>query len=86
MSQKDHDHRGSEGPEHGHKHGHGHAHAHEHGGPAKARGLHRDWRLWAAVAAALIAMAVYVLTVDESLSPFGSGPGTPADTPAADAP
>ncbi|HEX5104034.1 MAG TPA: hypothetical protein VFV87_09505 [Pirellulaceae bacterium] len=85
MSQNEHDHRGSEGS-HDHKGEHGHTHRHEHAAPAKPRGLHRDWRLWAAVAAALIAMAVYVLTVDESLSPFGWGPGAPADTPAADAP
>jgi hypothetical protein len=82
MNQKDHEHRGSEGPAHGHKHEHGHSH----GQPAKSRPLHRDWRLWAGVALALLAMAIYVMSMDESLWPGGSGPAVPADAPAPAAP
>ena len=89
MSQKDHEHRGSEGAAKGHKHDHGHQHEHRHqhgDSAAKSRGLHRDWRLWAAVILALVAMGVYVLTVDESLLPWGGGQPVPADAPAPAAP
>lgn len=80
MSQKDHEHRGAEGPAKGHKHEHGH----QHNSPAPSRGLHRDWRLWAAVVLALVAMGVYVLSLDESLRPGGpDAPAVPADAPAA---
>lgn len=77
MSAKDHDHRGTEGSTHKHEHGHAHGH------PAKSRPLHRDWRLWAGVGFALLAMVIYVLSMDESWWPGGSGPPTPADAPAA---
>jgi hypothetical protein len=78
MSQKDHEHRGTEGPAHGHKH------EHQHGQPTKSRPLHRDWRLWAGVVLMLIAIGVYVLTLNESLVPSGNGQLMPAaaDVPA----
>jgi hypothetical protein len=79
MSAKDHDHRGTEGTSRKHERGH----KHEHGHPAKSRPLHRDWRLWAGVGLALLAMVIYVLSMDESWWPGGSGPPTPADAPAA---
>ena len=60
MSHKDHEHRGTEGTANGQKHEHGHAH------PSKPRGLHRDWRLWAGVVLALVAMAIYVLSMDDA--------------------
>ena len=34
-------------------------------------GIHRDWRLWAAVLLMLGAMGIYVATMDESLEPGG---------------
>jgi len=76
MSQKDHEHRGAEGSAHGHKH--------EHGQPGKSRPLHRDWRLWAGVVLMLIAIGVYVLTLNDSLVPRGNGQPMPAavDAPA----
>jgi len=80
MSHKDHEHRGTEGTTKGHKHEHAHAH------PSKPRGLHRDWRLWAGVVLALVAMAIYVLSMDESFWPGGSGQPVPADAPAPAAP
>jgi hypothetical protein len=46
---------------------------------------HRDWRVWV-VALMLLSMAVYVLTMDESLWPGGSGPAVPAAPAPADAP
>ena len=65
MSQKDHEHRGTEGPAHGQQH------EHQHGQPGMLRPLHRDWRLWAGVVLMLIAIGVYVLTLNESLVPGG---------------
>jgi len=82
MSHKDHEHRGSEGSAKGHKHEHGHGHPHA----SQPRGLHRDWRLWAGVVLALVAMAIYVLSMDESFWPGGNGPAVPADAPAPAAP
>lgn len=33
--------------------------------------LHRDWRFWVAVVLALVAMALYVMSMDEALQPGG---------------
>lgn len=35
------------------------------------RRAHRDWRLWVVVALMLLAMAIYVMTMDESVQPGG---------------
>jgi hypothetical protein len=63
---------------HGHNHGqHGHDHAQQ-----KSRWRpHRDWRFWTVVVM-LVAMVIYILTMDESLDPGGDGrevPAAPAD-------
>ncbi len=58
---------------HDHKHDHGHQHEHHPPGWKP----HRDWRVWV-VALMLLAMAVYVMTMDESLWPGGSGREVPA--------
>jgi hypothetical protein len=51
----------------GQDHGHGH---HEHHGQEKPRRqFHKDWRVWIGVVLILAAMAVYVLTNDETLRP-----------------
>jgi ABC-type nickel/cobalt efflux system permease component RcnA len=65
-----------------HDHKHSDHHGHDHRPPAR-RGLHKDWRAWLVVGLMLIAMAVYVLTMDESIVP-GEPPGQ--RMPAADAP
>ena len=64
----------SKSPHHSHDH-------HKHNDPAAGRGkgVHRDWRLWAAVALMLGAMAIYVATMDEALVP---GVGVEAEVPA----
>lgn len=60
-----------------HKHGHAHDHKPHHG-PFWTR-AHRDWRTWVIVALMLVAMAVYVLSLDESLVPGGGEqPAVPA--------
>ncbi|WP_425614067.1 hypothetical protein NA78x_003921 [Anatilimnocola sp. NA78] len=67
-----------------HEHGDSH-HKHPHSPGWKP---HRDWRVWM-VAAMLLAMAIYVLTLGESLWPAGTGPdAVPPAVPAvpADAP
>lgn len=68
----------SEHKNHAHSKGHGHG---EHRASSGRKGLHRDWRLWTVVLLMLAGMAVYVLTFDESLSPFRGG--VEEETPAA---
>lgn len=43
-------------------------HQHGHNAPRK-KGIHRDWRVWTAIALMLAAMAAYILSFDESLGP-----------------
>lgn len=60
-------------------------HSHEHSGlrdsiaghhkKLHGRQLHKDWRTWAAVALMLVAILIYVLTLDDSVAPIGQ-PGT----------
>ena len=71
----------------GHEHKHSDAHGHEHRQGKHHAGWkpHRDWRVWAVVLM-LVAMAVYVLTLDESIWPGGAGPAAPAAPAPADAP
>jgi hypothetical protein len=62
----------------GHEHTHGHAHKKEHvdNGSRSTEGtMHKDWRFWA-VCAMIVAMAIYVLSEDESIVP-GGAPGEP---------
>jgi hypothetical protein len=40
------------------------------------KGLHKDWRVWVAVVLMLAAIAVYVLTLDDSIEPTGQIQGT----------
>jgi hypothetical protein len=47
---------------------HGKDHHHEHQAPRK--GIHRDWRFWAAIVM-LVAMGIYVATMDEAIGPGG---------------
>ncbi|MEM8681566.1 MAG: hypothetical protein AAGF97_19645 [Planctomycetota bacterium] len=44
---------------------------HHHGadGGKKKKLIHHDWRFWTAIVLMLIAMAVYVISFDESLRP-----------------
>jgi hypothetical protein len=44
------------------------------GQPPRSRGLHRDWRTWAAVAVLLLAAAAYVLNLDQVLVPVAGRP------------
>jgi len=51
----------------------------EHKHHAPKRGIHRDWRLWAVVLLMLVAMGMYVTTVDEAVAPgVAPGPEVPA--------
>ena len=72
MSQQ-HSHKGLEG------HQHGEHCQHQHG----KKKLHRDWRMWAIVGLMLLAMAIYLLTLDERIVPGAAPAGTP---PAANVP
>ncbi len=57
---------------------------HEHPPQKSAAGWkpHRDWRVWI-VALMLLAMVIYIFTMDEALNPAAPGAGTPvpADAP-----
>lgn len=45
----------------------------------KDRALHKDWRTWAVVLLMVGAMAIYVLTLDDSIVPGHAGrPPAPA--------
>jgi len=44
------------------------------------RALHKDWRTWAVVLLMVGAMAMYVLTLDDSLVPVGGGRKPAAQT------
>jgi ABC-type nickel/cobalt efflux system permease component RcnA len=50
-----------------HQHPDDHHHGHHH--TSKRRPLHKDWRAWLVVGLMLAAMAMYVLSVDESIQP-----------------
>jgi len=54
-----------------HNHKHDHHGDHHSSGHRKNQGLHKDWRLWVAVVLMLGAMAMYVLSDDESIQPGG---------------
>ncbi|QDU74561.1 hypothetical protein Pan97_15700 [Bremerella volcania] len=62
-----------------HKHDHAH-HERNKKHQKAARGLHKDWRTWTVVLLMLLGMAVYLLTMDESLGP-ATGP-EPSDVEA----
>jgi len=55
-------------------------------GKSHERKLHRDWRLWAIVILMLGCMAIYLLTLDESVVPGSPSAGKPPATPAPAAP
>jgi hypothetical protein len=70
--------------QHDQKH-HAGGHGQHHSGGKK--GLHKNWVTWVVVGLMLVAMAIYVMSDDESLQPAGpAGPGVPAEGAPADAP
>jgi hypothetical protein len=50
-----------------HEHSHS-GHKHQDHPPAGKRQVHRDWRFWAVIAM-LVAMAIYIITMDEADAP-----------------
>jgi hypothetical protein len=49
-----------------HNHGpHGHPHH-----PPTRKGIHKDWRVWVVVGLMLLAILIYILTLDESRRPW----------------
>jgi ABC-type nickel/cobalt efflux system permease component RcnA len=55
--------------QHSHKHSDSHKHTHGDASEWSVRKLHKDWRVWLVVGMMLVAMAVYVLTLDDSIMP-----------------
>lgn len=56
------------------------AHPHHDAAPQRL-GIHRDWRFWAIAAVMLLAMLLYVMTVEESVVP-GENPANAQPLPA----
>jgi uncharacterized membrane protein len=55
--------------QHKHKNSNSHKHTHREAGESNGKKLHKDWRVWLAVAMMLAAMITYVLTLDDSVIP-----------------
>jgi len=64
---------------HGH-HDHGDHQGHTHAPSPWWTRAHRDWKTWVVVGLMLLAMVVYIMTMDESIVPGG---GTQQPVPAA---
>jgi hypothetical protein len=52
-----------------HKHSESHRQAKRDAGEFSSRKLHKDWRVWLAVGIMLLAMIMYVLSLDDSVVP-----------------
>jgi hypothetical protein len=50
----------------------------DHAKPGK-KGIHKDWRAWTAIVLMLVAMVVYVATLDEAVQPEGDAEQTPVE-------
>lgn len=55
-------------------------HAHDHGDEPAKGGWYKDWRMWTVVALMLVAMAVYILSLDNEIAPGEPGQPAPAAT------
>jgi hypothetical protein len=58
-------------------HGHSQDKEHGHNHPKSGMKIHRDWRFWAVIAM-LVAMGIYVMTMDEAIEPGGAQQEVPA--------
>jgi ABC-type Zn2+ transport system substrate-binding protein/surface adhesin len=56
-------------PHHSHKHSESHRHERASHAESGDRKFHKDWRVWLAVVTMLVAIIMYVLTLDESIVP-----------------
>ena len=59
--------------EHHHDHAASEKYTHRENGKPHRRRLHKDWRVWLAVALMLAAAIIYVITLDDSILPFALG-------------
>lgn len=55
--------------QHNHRHSESGKHARSEKSPSGKKQLHKDWRVWLIVGLMLLAMIVYVLTLDDSVVP-----------------
>lgn len=55
--------------QHDHRHSGSGKHAERFNAGFSVRNMHKDWRVWLIVGLMLVAMIVYVLTLDESVLP-----------------
>jgi hypothetical protein len=56
-------------PHHSHKHSDPHRRQLEADGSSTSVKFHKDWRVWLAVVVMLLAIIMYVLTLDDSIVP-----------------
>ena len=56
-------------PHHSHKQSDPHRHQLEADGRSSSVKFHKDWRVWLAVVVMLLAIIMYVLTLDDSIVP-----------------
>ncbi len=54
---------------HNHKHSESHWQARRDEGESRSKQFHKDWRVWLAVGVMLVAIIMYVLTLDDSVVP-----------------
>jgi hypothetical protein len=55
--------------QHNHKHSASHRHVREDNAESGHKKFHKDWRVWLAVVIMLVAIIMYVLTLDDSIVP-----------------
>ena len=55
--------------QHSHKHSEIHRHTRAAEDESRTKKFHKDWRVWLAVVIMLVAIIVYVLTLDDSIMP-----------------
>ena len=54
---------------HNHRHSESHRHVRDENSESSSKKFHKDWRVWLVVGVMLLAIIMYVLTLDDSIVP-----------------